>query len=373
MAGTIGSLPIDTMERQGPIRLPAARPAWIDQPEPRNPNVTRVVHMSRVVSSMLFDGNAFTLATPSVYEPAELRILDPRYVTIKAKADGSPIYELRKGSEHAEFDETRVVHTPLPMFMGSGAKGIAPLEACRQGMALSLAAERFGAKFFENGTVLSGVIQVASALSPQAQDELRDAWVSRYSGVKNAHKPGILTQGAEWKPLGITPEQAQFIEVRRYQAEDMARLYGVPPSIIGITTPGAVSYASVEQQNLQFVNFTLRNIVESIEASYQRLLPGSSTFMKFNLRALLRGDSAARATYYRDMAGIGALVQDEIRALEDYSPIAGGRQVRVQLNTATAGTAEAQTQANAFKTLVEAGYPEDKAAAIVGLPAPNGA
>jgi HK97 family phage portal protein len=372
IAGTIGSLPVDTLERRGPVRLPVDRPAWLDRPEPRNPNVTRVVHMSRVVASMLFDGNAYTLATPSVYEPVELRILDPRHVTIKANPDGSPLYILRKGSEYAELSESRIIHTPLPMFMGSGAKGIAPLEACRQGMALSLASERFGAKFFENGTILSGVIQVAGPMAQQDQDDLRERWAARYGGVKNAHKPGVLTQGAEWKPLGITPEQAQFIEIRRYQAEDMARLYGVPPSIIGITIPGAVSYASVEQQNLQFVNFTLRNIVESIEASYQRLIPGPTTFLKFNMRALLRGDSAARGQFYAALANIGAIVPDEVRALEDYSPIAGGRLPRVQLNTASSATADAKAQADAYKTLIDAGYPESKAAAVVGLPAPTG-
>lgn len=372
ITGTVATLPIDTLRRVNGVRVGVERPEWVDHPDSRNPNLTRVIHFSQVVSSMLFDGNAFTLASPSVFDPQDLIVLDPRKVEIGTGADGLPLYKVR-GRQTQEFSVDRILHTPLPLFLGDSMRGISPVEAARQGMALTLASERFGAKLFENGAVLSGVIKVPTAMSGDDQDAMRDRWSERYGGVKNAHKPGILTQGAEWEPLGITPDQAQFLETRRYQAEETARLYGVPPSVIGIIQPGAMSYASVEQQNLQFVTYTLRNIVESIEASYQRLIPGKDTFLKFNMRALLRGDSASRADYYAKLSGIGAMNSNDIRALEDYPPISDGNIFRVPLNSASTTAADASQQAKAFKTLIDAGYPPALAARVTGLPNPQGA
>jgi HK97 family phage portal protein len=307
---------------------------------------------------MLFDGNAFTLALPSVYEPAELHILDPRRVEIK---DG-PTYIVRGSGQSREFTPDNILHTPLPLFIGDSMRGLSPVEAARQGMALSIASERFGAKLFENGTVLSGVIKVPGAMSGPDQDAMRDKWSERYAGVKNAHKPGVLTQGAEWVPLGITPDQAQFLETRRYQAEESARLYGVPPVLIGITTPGAMSYASAEQQNLQFVTYTLRNIVESIEASYQRLIPGADTFLKFNLNGLLRADFKSR------MEGYGIAVQNklatrnEVRAREDWEPISDGGFLETPNNNAP------DPRYETVAGLIRAGFDPNAALKAVGLP-----
>jgi HK97 family phage portal protein len=322
------------------------------------------------MSSVLFEGNAFVYVTPSVFEPQSVRVLDPRRVELKPNS----VYRVRAQSGGTtDVGPDNILHIPHPLFLGESQRAVSPIEALRQGMAIGLAADRYAAKFYENGTNLSGVIQVKGAMSLEDQNAMRDKWAERYSGVKNAHKPGILTQDAEWKPLGVTPEQAQFIEQRKFQAEEMARAYGVPPSIVGITTPGAVSYASVEQQNRSFVDYTLRPLVESIEAAYQRLIPGSTTFMKFNMNALLRGDSAARADFYAKLAGIGAMLPDEVRAKEDEPPIEGGTVPRVQLATANATAVDAKAQADAATALIGAGYTPAQAARIVGLPDPTGA
>jgi hypothetical protein len=167
---------------------------------------------------------------------------------------------------------------------------------------------------------------------------LIDGFDTRHKGYRKAHKTGLLTGGAKFVRTGVNPDEAQMLDSQKFAVEQIARIFRVPPHMIGVTTAGAMSYNSVEQQNINFVTHTLRPYIAKMEDAYSTLLP-QGAFIRFNVDGLLRGDFATRMQGYSIGSQAGFLSVNDIRRFEDLRPVDGGDVYRVPLANVDLGAA----------------------------------
>ena len=186
---------------------------------------------------------------------------------------------------------------------------------------MTLACEEYGASFFENGANPGGVLEHPGVLKDPAK--VRESWHSVYGGSKNAGKVAVLEEGMKYQQIGIPPEEAQFLETRKFQINEIARLYRIPPHMVGDLEKS--SFSNIEQQSLEFVKYTLDPWVIRWEQSLQRalLLPQEKNeyFLKLNVDGLLRGDYQSRMTGYSIGRQNGWLSGNDIREMEDMNLI----------------------------------------------------
>jgi HK97 family phage portal protein len=218
--------------------------------------------------------------------------------------------------------------------LGHGVEGKSPIRQAAENMGISLNAQTFANKFFENGANVGGVLKHPAKLSDTAFNHLRDSWAERHSGVNNAHKPAILEEGMDYARIGIPPNEAQMLETRLFGITDICRIYGVPPHKIAELSKA--TFSNIEQQNIEFLTDSLLPWLIRIEQECNRKLFRAAEkgrfYCKFNVNALMRGDSAARATFYKELFSIGVFSQNDIRELEEQNPIEGGDRYYVQGN-----------------------------------------
>lgn len=312
LVNDIRKLPADVFRDVGEgRRVPIDKPRWMIRPDPRDNNTSFRDHVAQAVLSYLVDGNIFIFGWPSVFNVETLMALDPTKVDIKnarfhVKGYPDPLTDLN------------VKHVGNLVKPGE-RRGINPIRAAREGFGLTLAAEQFGQRFFANGAVMSGVIETppGAVVDP---DKLKAEFGKRHDAKKRAHAVGVLTGGATFRSLSFSPEDTQFLALRKYQLEDAARLFHIPPFKIGSTEPGAVAYASTSNARIDYVQSAIEPIVVRLEEVYSDLVPGDDTYVKFNLNALLRGDPAARYSAYATMLQAGVITKDEVRRWEDWGP-----------------------------------------------------
>jgi hypothetical protein len=231
--------------------------------------------------------------------------------------------------------------------------------------------EEFAARFFGQGSSASGIIEFPGNLTREQAKDLVSGFEEGHKGLRRSHRPGVLFGGAKFTKTTVDNDSAQFLESRRFAVEEIARIFRVPPSMLGVTTPGAMSYASVEQNGIQYVTHTLRPYIEKIEEGYSRLLAGRA-FMKFNVDGLLRGDQASRYTAFSTGLQSGFLSINDIHRLEDMAPVDGGDSYRVPLANVdinAANLAEMQSKAEIAQRLILTGFDPAEVLAMVGLPA----
>lgn len=229
---------------------------------------------------------------------------------------------LPDGSAPRVLGDLDVLH--IPGLGYDGIAGISPIRAARQGISLALAAEEFGARLFGNGSLAAGVLQTDQRLTPTQADRLQARWQEKRGGLTHAHDTIVLDKGLKFERLTIPPEDAQFLESRSFQVSEIARMYGVPPHMLMATDKSTSWGSGIEQQTIGFVTYTLRPWLSRIEARLTRLLGPETVYVRFGLEGLLRGDSAQRAAFYNTLFQLGALSTNEIRALEEMSPVEGG-------------------------------------------------
>ena len=326
LTNDIASLPVDAFRA---IKVPAGdgdlavaakkelrRPSWVLEPVPNNPNVTWEDHVKAVVYSMLTDGNAFTYCFPSVFNVQAIRVLDPKTVDIKGQAGfGDVVYKVEGVGELSPFE---VLHLPWVVPPGKH-RGLNPIETAKQGLGIALAADEFVGSYFGNGAVLSGHLEFPVGVEP-SEEQLRpiiDGFRKKHVGSRKSHAIGALTGGAKYVEHTYSNQGAQLHELREDIVEDVARLFGIPPHMLGSQKPGAVAFASIEQRSIDYVTHAVLPIVKRIEVGYSRLLRGQQTYLRFNVEGLKRGDQAARAKYYETMLTNKAIRREEVRALED--------------------------------------------------------
>lgn len=328
----ISTLPLDAYRKTATARVPLdPQPTWIAQPDVLDPSYTGIDHFAQVVLSLLLDGNSFTLATPSVYKPDRLEVLNPRRVQV-TKPGTSPEYRImdRNGMPGEEvLGPADVLHVKINAKPGA-IRGMSPVDANAGSISISLAAQKYVERFFGQGAMMPGFIEVPASSDVE---EMRKDFQRQHGGWRRSGLAGFLTGGAKWTPSGITPKDQELGEVFRRQLEEAARVYGIPPFMVGSQEPAGVAYASSVERAQHYIDHCLRHYVLPIEKAYDRMVPGdrrlsiagSDTYLKFNFNGLLRGDLSARNQAYRESIQNGILSQDEVRALEDLEPIPGGK------------------------------------------------
>jgi len=186
---------------------------------------------------------------------------------------------------------------------------------------MALATEEYGASFFANGANPGGVLEHPGVIKDVQR--VKDSWNAAYQGSGNAHRVAVLEEGMKFQAIGIPPEQAQFLETRKFQINEIARIFRVPPHMVGDLEKS--SFSNIEQQSLEFVKFTIDPWVVRWEQALSQalLLPSekSDVFIRFNLDGLLRGDYASRMTGYATGRQNGWLSANDIRELEDMNRI----------------------------------------------------
>jgi hypothetical protein len=201
---------------------------------------------------------------------------------------------------------------------------------CRDTLGLGRALDTFAQLFFGQGSTLGGVIEFPGALTREQAKDLSDSFEEQHRSVRRSHRPGVLFGGAKYSQTSAAPNEAQMLESRQYSTEEIARAFRCPPALLGVTTPGAMSYASVEMNGIHFVTYCLRPYIVKIEDAYSNLIPGDA-FVKINVDGLLRGDQATRYASFSTGIQSGFLSINDIHRLEDMPPADGGDVYRVPL------------------------------------------
>ena len=215
-----------------------------------------------------------------------------------------------------------------------GIKGISPIALHRASVTMSLNAEEFGANFLKNGTRLSGVIQHPGKLSKEAADRLRASWQDVYAGKANSGKTAVLEEGMKFEGVSMPLADAQYIETRKFQVADIARIFGVPPHMIGDLD--RATFSNIEQQSIEFVQNCLQPWVSRWEAEINRKLftpiQKKRYFARFDLNERMRGDMKSRYEAYAIGRNWGWLSANDIRRMEDENNVEGGDVYLVPLN-----------------------------------------
>lgn len=379
LGDTISSLPLGAYVRRGRARISYAAaygetPYWVNTP---NPETSRIEFYEQVISSLNIHGNAFILTVrDDNNEVVELYCLNPDDVRIRRLRPNEPlVYEVQTRDEQGAYTQiltkNEMLHIPLFRLPGSHY-GLGPIAAARLTIGAAMAADTYAAAYFGNAANPGGVIEVPGELTEdQAQDIGRD-WNITHTGPYRAGKIGVLSGGASFKPLTLNAQDAQLLDTRRFNVEDIARLFRVPISLLGHPVAGAMSFASVEAQNLSFVQHSLRPLLERLEQAFSTLLPEPDGFIKFNLDALLRGTTLERYEAYTKGLREGFLSLNDVHAMEDMAPIADGDNYRVPLQNIDAGDAKdvgVKLRAEIVTQLVQVGYDPEEVLAAIGLPA----
>lgn len=223
----------------------------------------------------------------------------------------------------------------LRIFSKDGLTGRSFIRTHKEALGISMATEAFGAKFFGNGSRPGIVLQYPGKFTDEvALENIRESWINQHEGIENAHRVAILEEGMELKEVGIHPDEAQFLETRRFQAEEIARIFRVPPHMIGILDKA--TFSNIEQQSIEFVTRTMMPWIVNWEQSIVNnlLTPTEARvyYPKFILDSLLRGDTLSRYQAYGLGRNGGWLSANDIRALEDMNPIDGGDKYLAPLN-----------------------------------------
>lgn len=222
--------------------------------------------------------------------------------------------------EDKENPRTTVEIGHVPVFSLDGVTGMSPIRRNARALALAQAQERFGSTFFSRGQQVSGILSSDQVIDQDQADEVLARWMERHAGGNNAQRPVVMGRGMDWKPIALPPNEAQFIEARGYQREDIIQIYRVPPHMIGLVEKSTSWGAGVEWQYIGFVVTNLLPLLLHFEEWVNgELLPPELNF-KFNANALLRGDMAGRVEFYRALRQMGVLSADGILELEDLPP-----------------------------------------------------
>lgn len=294
-----------------------------------NPEMTSFVFRETLMSHLLIWGNAYAqIIRDGAGRVLSLYPLLPNKVDVQRDEKGEIYYVYARSSEeNPNFKEygniilkkEDVLHIPGLGF--DGLIGYSPIAMAKNAVGMTLACEEYGASFFANGANPGGVLEHPGVLKDPAK--VRESWNAVYRGSNNAHKIAVLEEGMKYQQIGIPPEEAQFLETRKFQINEIARLYRIPPHMIGDLEKS--SFSNIEQQSLEFVKYTLDPWVIRWEQSLQKalLLPGEKGkyFIKLNVDGLLRGDYASRMQGYSIGRQNGWYSTNDIREMEDLNPL----------------------------------------------------
>ena len=294
-------------------------------------------------------GNSYNEIRPGASGAVdELWPLHPSRMKVERVENGRLRYRFRdeKGTE-VIYSQDQIMH--IRWMSDDGINGMLPVELARDAIGLARACEIHGARYFGNGARPGVVLVTPNEMKSETAAQLRDNWERMHRGADRSSRTAVLTGGLDAKELtGASNQESQFLETRRFQIEEICRIFRVPPHLVGDLTRS--SFSNIEQQSIDFVQHSLLPWLRRFEAAFERdLITDEALFAEFDTRGFLRGDATMRAAYYQTLYNLGVASINEIRGWESLDPVDGGDERFVQLNmqTLTAATAAAAAPAPA--------------------------
>lgn len=290
-----------------------------------NPEMMSFVFRETLMSHLLLWGNAYAqIIRNGKGQITALYHLMPNRMTVDRTSNGKIYYTyLVNDSDNPTLKAQGQVYLRkedifhIPGLGYDGLVGYSPISMAKNAIGMALATEEYGAKFFENGASPSGVLEHPGTIKDP--ERLRESWNSLFKGSGNSHKVAVLEEGLSFKPIAISPNEAQFLETRKFQIDEIARIFRVPPHMVGDLEKS--SFSNIEQQSLEFLKYTLDPWVTRWEQSIHRSLFLESEkrdyFVKFNVDGLLRGDYQSRMNGYAVGIQNGFMSPNDIRSLEN--------------------------------------------------------
>lgn len=320
LASSASELPVDA------VRVMANKRSTVT-PTPRlvaDPSglVEPDVWVYQLVHSMATDGNAFgrIVEVDSAGYPVQIETLHPSTVTRRRVEDGVAAVDV-DGKTLLRYPFGDLFHVPGKMVQAGSPFGLSPVEQASKSIAASQYAERFGVNFFADGAHPTTYVSAAEGVDQAKADTLKQRIIEATRGNR---EPLILGANFDLKQIQTNPNDSQFIDLLRFEIEQVARFWRVPPSMIYAAVSGqAVTYSNVSQGDLQYLKHSLQGYLTRIERAWSRLLP-DRIVVKFNLNALLRSDVETRNKVYDMRLKNGTLTVNEVRALEDEPPLPEG-------------------------------------------------
>tara|TARA_R100001594_G_scaffold87739_1_gene122061 strand:- start:357 stop:1643 length:1287 start_codon:yes stop_codon:yes gene_type:complete len=337
LSESIASLPINVYKRDmktGGRDIAYSHPIYNLLHNAPEKNMTSFSWFNTMMLNLCLYGNAYAyISRDNKMRPINLAILDPSKVKIKL-VNGEKFYVCDKEGKKETYSDDEVIH--ILGLSCNGYVGKSPIAAARENIGIGIATQKYGGAFFGNGASLSGVLQHPSTLSKEAMERLAFTWNQKYAnnGGSNAHKTAILEEGMTFKNISIPPNDAQFIETRKFSVIEICRIFRVQPHLV--MSLDAATYSNIEQQSLEFVKYTLYPYLRNWEQELNKKLfkenEKSRMYCEFKVDGLLRGDSKSRSEFYRTLWNLGVISQNEIRRFENLNAIEGGDKYYIPLN-----------------------------------------
>lgn len=294
-----------------------------------NPDITSFVFRETLMTHLLLWGNAYAqIIWNGKGEVEALYPLRPEKISVDRDAKGRLLYTYwfdvnergeRLSGKSVTFEDYQILHIPGLGF--DGLIGYSPIALARNAIGMSLATEKYGSAFFANGANPGGVLEHPGLIKDP--NRIRESWQASFGGAGNAHKVAVLEEGMKYHPISINPQDAQFLETRKFQINEIARIFKVPPHMIGDLEKS--SFSNIEQQSLEFVKYTLDPWVIRWEQSLNKALltrrEQGKYFIKFNVDGLLRGDYESRMRGYSVGIQNGFMSPNDVRRLESMNLI----------------------------------------------------
>lgn len=328
---TFASLPLHVLKYQerGKCAIPE-HPLYRLLHTAPNPEMTSFVFRETLMSHLLIWGNAYAqILRDNGGRVIGLYPLLPNKVDVNRDENGRLYYtyyrdldEKRKGEQSGAilFSRDEILHIPGLSF--DGLVGYSPIALAKNAVGMAIATEDYGASFFKNGATPGGVLEYPGVVGSK-QSKIKESWELNFKGAKSNGKIAVLEDGLKYHPISIPPDQAQFLETRKFQLNEIARIFRIPPHMIGDLDKS--TFSNIEHMSLEFVKYTLDPWVVRWEQAMEQalLLPSeqSQICIKFNVDGLLRGDYETRMKGYATGIQNGILSPNDCRELEDMNPI----------------------------------------------------
>ena len=330
LAEAVASLPLHVYEYQddGGKKLVYDHPLYYLLHDEPNPEMTSFAFRETLMTHLLLWGNAYAqIIRNGKNEIIGLYPLMPDRMTVDRDENGKLYYEYQLSSDdvHTMKGSTVVLQPKdvlhIPGLGFDGLVGYSPIAMAKNAIGLAIAAEEYGSKFYANGAAPSGVLEHPGVLKDPGK--VRESWNATFGGSANSNKVAVLEEGMKYTPISISPNEAQFLETRKFQINEIARIFRVPPHMVGDLEKS--SFSNIEQQSLEFVKYTLDPWVSRWEQNMMRSLltaeEKSTYFIKFNVDGLLRGDYQSRMNGYAIGRQNGWMSANDIRELENLDRI----------------------------------------------------
>lgn len=318
----VSQLPIRSFRRGDETRTPIDPPAVVADPDPE---IEQWEWVARVVASLATSGNAYGY----LYDrdrrgyPQRCTVIHPDDVAPRRNRDtGAREYAIRSAQHgHDVLPASEVLHIPWVVLPGA-LKGLSPIECARRGLGLSIATEEFGAKFFGEGATPSSVLESDANVDDTDAQRVTARWIASHGGRR---RPAFLGGGLKWRQVSINPNESQFLETRKLNTSQVARIWRIPPYMIGDVEKSTSWGSGIEEQGIGYVVHTLGTYVARVERglSSKKISPRDQ-YAKFNVAALLRGNTKDRYLAYAIGRQWGWLSVNDIRRNEDMPPLPNG-------------------------------------------------